>query len=306
MSHCHGPCWRGFRSSPGGALYYSIVDQWFDTSTLALQLRTHVMKINADGTLAWAQTFEDAVLVAAPLPEMPGEETEEPAEDVPPATVLVLFGSHVLGPPEPDTRLTPSAALIATLDATTGALEHEFRLAAAPQLGCGNLMSVIGLRSDEIVAGRELIPTTTAVGEVPEFDIEVIRLDRQLANPVAYRRETEAGWNPGLVTLVDEGFLFSEFEPSNGQTRAVTLDGNLQALDPSCPSFVASTVTQDPPALQATPLEVALSPVAVTAAAANTPLTPVTLPVQQMPLVVGGCADVLTPVPPVQPAIATD
>jgi hypothetical protein len=253
---------------PDGSIVFVMRDSRLDLSTLTGSRRTHLVKIEQDGRPGWSRTLEDAMVVAV----------QAFAEDA--SYIYVLGSTFTPGSP----FLMPSYGVVARLDAATGALTHEFRVQPEENDILGSL-TLFATSARYIYAGRRL------TGSDQTRITEIIRMDRDLANPAAFR-SPELRWQTGSGAFMDGLLLVSEFDPDIGELRAFNVNEDLQALDPACTaiSFTPFPVTQAEPALTVSPFSVTLEAIDVNVAPAGTELVPTTLPVMPLALDIKECA----------------
>jgi hypothetical protein len=253
---------------PDGSIVFALGDSSFDLSVPASNHRAHLVKIEPDGSLGWAQTLEDALVFISSF-----------ADDA--SYIYVAGAASSPG----SSSLLPSSGLLARIDAATGTVTHEFRL---PPEERGATLAVFATSDRYIYAGRSMPANDDT------FIRDIIRLDRELSSPAGFRQRErlERFWHSGSGAFMDGLLLVSEFDPDTGEVRVFNVDEDLEPLEPACTaaSFTPFPVTQAEPALTVSPFSVTLEAIDVSAAPAGTELVPTTLPVMPLSLDIKECA----------------
>lgn len=247
---------------PDGSLVFVMYDSTVESLT-EMHARTVVSMVRPDGSLSWAQSYENALLTVSGF--------------APDGSYLLLAGqAH---PPE----ATPlsAAGVIARADALTGRLTHEFRLPTEETISAA--LTVAAMSDRHVYVGRWFSEAGAALGDLT---LEIIRVDYTLADPIGFVRRPGRNWHLGSGRFDETGLLVSEFDEITGEVRVFNVDENLAPFDPTCPRipFELAAVETGTPGLTARPASVALEPTAITATPAATAITPAALPVR--PLVV--------------------
>jgi hypothetical protein len=250
---------------PDGSIVFVLGDSSFDLSVPTSRHRAHLVKIQPDGSLGWAQTLEDALVFIGSFPDD--------------ASYIYVAGA---ASSPGSSSLLPSSGLLARIDTATGTVTHEFRL--PPEENAATL-AVYATSDRHIYAGRLVRGNDQAL--IPA----IIRLERDLANPAGFR-QPEGRLYSGSGAFMDGRLLVSEFDPAAGELRAFNVNEDLQALEPACTaiSFTPFPVTQAEPALTVSPFSVTLEAIDVNAAPAGTELVPAALPVMPISLDIKECA----------------
>ena len=219
----------------GGALHGEYRSE-LDFATSEDDSTSYLIRFDGSGNTLWSRRYEGGQLIAPRI-----------AEDL---SVAWYFGIRTLGtfPPVFNT-------FIVAIDLDDGSILGEFHRPGSEQV-------TLALSTDD----HFFLTTTTSFGS-PE--VTIVRTAYDLSNPQGFRRTDVRG--PSLLTMKDPAhFLFSEFEAAPGKIHATSLDDNFLALDGDCPSFTPVTIASEAPLLTSAAWTPTITPVSVTASAANT------------------------------------
>jgi hypothetical protein len=234
--------------APNGSFLFSVVQS---DSTTGVQ-KTHLLKFNADGSKAWANTLTGCGLT--------------PSFFSPNSSDIWLSGAifnFVVNPPV-------FQGVAARVTNASGAVSAEFR-----PTGSSNLL-VTAVTSDAAYLNiyNPSFPTRSLVGKVAAGSSTASGFVRNDTLGTAF-----------ITTRDTTGSVSSEFDVDNMVARVIGYDTGFQSVVAVCPDYAASAISMQPSALSSAALAVTPAAAVVTASARTTTLTPVTaLPIHALAL----------------------
>ena len=289
--------------SSDGSLFFSLFEVIFDPVAFTAQYNTHIVHVGADGIPVWARTYLGAQLLVASFPQPPTEVTDAAGvvTSVPTPDQVVLSGAVVQSVLDPTTGIPMSGGIVARIDPATGDVLGQYGL---PFERNPVFAMLLAFNADDMgfLAARAVATTPDPVpGEpppVPQFALDIVAIDPTLQTGAISRRDIETGWGVSAFSVQPDSLLLSEFEPTQGQIRALSFDRSFAPLPPGCPGFTAVPTTSMTPSLTSQPLAVTHTPIDVTVSPAGTAVSAVELPSEPMSILVSDCNNALLPRPP--------
>ena len=247
-----------FDNAPDGSVLLSQLEIDVDFVSDTLTEKTHLTKIASDGSLVWATTIEDATFHEFAY----SSDTSH----------LYMLGTDS---PSSFDGGEPTIPVVMRLNGATGALVNEVR----PLWGSLDYMNLTVSGEDVYLDSFDLFLSDR---------IDLIRLDASLSNPEGFWR-TEVAGVPALSAAADSDLFFSEYSGTHNAVQVTSLDHSLTALDGSCPSFAASTVSTVPNGLTQSSRPDPLLSATVTCSTAIRTITPAVLPLAPFTMRVDRC-----------------
>jgi len=220
---------------------------------------THLVKVKPDGSLGWAKTIEDAILLGA----------------FPTPNEIYLAGSRS----QPGGGMGSTDALVLRINSSDGSILSQVPFA---DISFSDNASVLANDSSVYVTISSLDPNG---GGPQSATTSLIKMDRDLSNPagVQYTENHLIG-----VLLPDDDpvnaqrFVFTPSSQDQSEIRAFTLNANLEPAS-DCGIFTPLTVTLGT-SLTATNLTVTTAPGNVTATDHVTTMVDTTIPLSSYDL----------------------
>lgn len=240
-------------AGPDGSYIFAVGATELDMETFAYRQKTHLIKFNANGTKAWSNTLSGAALMVNLYS--------------PNSNDVWLTGSKI------DAFANPPVIqpLAVRLSNATGQVAAEFRPAVTP--GTGAYTNMIAVNADAAYFNLydSATPTRSLIAKVATGSVAV----------QGFVRDGTSG-NGAMLSMRDTtGALSSE---SGDGLRVIGYNPSFQSVVPACPDYAATAITFLTPALSSQALAVDPQATPVTAAARNTTLTPITLPIHALAL----------------------
>ncbi len=234
--------------APNGTLLLSVGQSDFTTGAQ----KTHVIKLNADGTKNWANTLTGAGLI--------------PNFFSPNSSDIWLGGSMY--------NFTASPPVIqgvaARLSNATGAVSAEFR----PTGSTGLFVTAVNADAAYFNIYNPDLPNRSLIAKVATGSSTASGFVRNDTLGTAY-----------ISTRDTTGSLSSEFDTDTGVARVIGYDNSFQSVVAVCPDYASSAISLQPSALTSAALAVTPAAATVTASARTTTLTPITsIPIQALAL----------------------
>lgn len=240
-------------AAPDGSYIFTLGETELDLSSFAYKQKTHLIKFNANGSKAWANTISGAGLMVNLYS--------------PNSNDVWLTGSKI------DAFATPPTIqpLALRLSNATGQISAEFRPATTPGLGAG--VNMIAVNAD--AAYFNIYDTASP--------------NRSLIAKVATGASSVQGFvrndtfnNGAMISMRDStGALSSEFGDG---LRVIGYNPSFQSVVPACPDYATTNITLLTAALTSQALSVDPQATPITVAARTTILTPITLPIHPLAL----------------------
>lgn len=248
-----------------GALLYRVLSAEIDmTGSGSMTQRTNLLKVDANGTLAWTKAIDSGLFIAA----------------FPANNAIYLVGSRQ----EPGGEVGMLDAAVLKLDPATGEILEQLVFARIDDVD----MALAFANDSHLfiqIFSANMDDDDSSLQEVQPFTTTLVKTDLNLGNPEAFRynqHHVEAVLMPDGDLNDSERLIFSAASPLDNEIRAFSLDTNLQPLG-DCDLFTPVELGLGEP-VTITDLTVTEANPQITATDITTTLEDTTLPVAQYSL----------------------